>query len=142
MKLSLCMLDIWRHILALEFDLQVFNKVLKPLVEVNETIEVEHAFHSVDLDSLKKKQPKRRLDCKLNIEKSIFIELCLWPHYLDWFFQFLFCKHLASSSTQQFSMAFPFFVCKEFFPSPSFLCKSSCTSSCNFGFSFFIKWLF
>jgi hypothetical protein len=71
------MLDIWRHILALEFDLQVFNKVLKPLVEVNETIEVEHAFHSVDLDSLKKKQPKRRLDCKLNIEKSIFIELCL-----------------------------------------------------------------
>jgi hypothetical protein len=53
-ELFMCMLDIWRHILALESDLHVFNEVLKPLVEVNETIEKEHASHSVDLDSLSK----------------------------------------------------------------------------------------
>jgi len=51
-ELFMCMLDIWRHIPALESDLHVFNEVLKPLVEVNETIEKEHASHSVDLDSL------------------------------------------------------------------------------------------
>jgi ubiquinone biosynthesis protein Coq4 len=72
MKLSLCMLDIWKHILALESNLHIFNEVLKPLVEVNETFKEEHASHSVDLDSLEKKRPKRRLDCKLNIENFNF----------------------------------------------------------------------